>query len=134
MRDRGWLRELVSHAMRPGIGAVGARLLYPDGTVQHAGVVVGMGGVAGHVQVGAPGDDPGYFGWLMMTREVSAVTAACLAVSRRHFELAGGLDEKNLPVAFNDVDFCLRLREAGLRNIWTPHAELVHHRIQNSGQ
>jgi GT2 family glycosyltransferase len=124
---------MVSHAVRPGVGAVGARLLYPDGLVQHAGVVVGLGGVAGHVHIGAARDDPGYFGWLMLTREVSAVTAACLAVPRRHFDLVGGLDAKNLPVAFNDVDFCLRLRAAGLRIIWTPHAELVHHESKSRG-
>ncbi len=129
----GWLREMVQQAIRPGVGAVGARLLYPDGTLQHAGVVLGLGGAAGHGHVGAGGLDPGYFGQLMMTREVSAVTAACLAVPKPAFERVGGLDAANLPVAFNDVDFCLRLREAGLRIIWTPHAELVHHESKSRG-
>ncbi len=133
MPEPGWLREMVQLAVRPGIGAVGARLLYPDGTLQHAGVVLGLGGAAGHTHVGAGRDDPGYFGQLMMTREVSAATAACLAVPRAAFEAVGGLDAENLPVAFNDVDLCLRLRERGLRILWTPHAELVHHESKSRG-
>ena len=133
MSAPGWLREMVQLAVRPGIGAVGARLLYPDGTLQHAGVVLGLGGAAGHSHVGSQSGDPGYFGQLMMTREVSAVTAACMAVPRAAFEAVGGLDAANLPVAFNDVDFCLRLREAGLRIIWTPYAELLHHESKSRG-
>ncbi len=133
MTDPSWLREMVQLAIRPGVGAVGARLLYPDGTLQHGGVVLGLGGAAGHSQVGASRDDPGYFGSLRMTREVSAATGACLAVRREAFEAVGGLDEVNLPVAFNDVDLCLRLRAAGWRIIWTPHAELIHHESKSRG-
>jgi GT2 family glycosyltransferase len=133
MRDLGWLREMVARALVADVGAVGARLLYPDGTVQHGGVVLGMGGVAGHMHLGAARDDPGYFGQLMLAREVSAATGACLLVRRSAFLAVGGLDEENLPVAFNDVDLCLRLRAAGLRVVWTPHAELVHHESKSRG-
>ncbi|MBW8268568.1 glycosyltransferase family 2 protein [Caldovatus aquaticus] len=128
--DPGWLREMVSHAVRPEIGAVGCKLLYPNGCVQHGGVfLLGVetpSGVAGHHFVGAAGDAPGPFGQLALVRSVSAVTAACLAVRRGVFLEAGGLDEENLPVAFNDVDLCLRIRERGYRNLWTPFAVLRH--------
>ena len=124
--DPGWLRELVSQALRPEVGAVGAKLLYADGTLQHGGVVLGMGGVAGHYLTGAEREDSGNFGSLALVREVSAVTAACLALRREVFEAVGGLDAVNLPVAFNDVDFCLRIRAAGWRILWTPFAELYH--------
>ena len=133
MPSPGWLRAMVQHATRRGVGAVGARLLYPDGTVQHAGVVLGLGGAAGHTHVGSARDDPGHFGQLMMEREVSAATAACLAVPRAAFEAVGGLDAEHLPVAFNDVDLCLRLRERGYRIVWTPHAELIHHESKSRG-
>jgi O-antigen biosynthesis protein len=127
-----WLREMVSHAVRPDVGVVGAKLLYPDGTVQHAGVVLGVigpgegPGVAGHSNIGMARADVGYFGNNALTREVSAVTGACLAVRREVYLAAGGLDEANLAVAFNDVDLCLRIAAMGLRNIWTPFAELHH--------
>lgn len=127
--EGGWLREMVAHAVRPEVGAVGARLLYGDGRVQHGGVILGVGGVppvAGHLYVGAPRDDLGYFGHLQLTRNVSAVTGACLAMRREVFDRAGGLDEANLAVAFNDVDLCLKVRELGLSVVWTPKAELYH--------
>jgi GT2 family glycosyltransferase len=132
VRDGGWLREMVSHVLRPGVGTVGARLLYADGTLQHAGVVLGTGsfdggpGVAGHFGYGEPAAAPGYFAHSVLTRTVCANTAACLAVRREVFLEVGGLDEVNLPISFNDVDFCLRVRERGLRNVWTPFAELLH--------
>jgi O-antigen biosynthesis protein len=126
-QENGWLEEMVSHAVRPGIGAVGARLLYPDGTVQHAGIVLGLYGIAGHLHRRLPGRARGYFSRAHLVREVSAVTAACLAVRKAIFDEVGGFDEQNLAVSFNDVDFCLRLREKGYRNVWTPYAELVHH-------
>jgi GT2 family glycosyltransferase len=129
-----WLRELVSHAVRPDVGAVGAKLLYADGTLQHGGVVTGVGGVAGHYRLGTPRDDPGYFGSLAMVREVAAATAACLALRRDVFEAVGGLDEANLAVAFNDIDLCLRIREAGWRILWTPFAELYHLESASRGQ
>jgi len=131
MRD-DWLHELVSLSIRSDVGAVGAKLLYPDNTIQHGGVVLGTGGfdngpgVAGHYGLGLPNSDVGYHGNLALTREVTAVTGACLAVRKSAFAHVGGLDETNLAISFNDVDFCLRLRDAGLRNIWTPFAELYH--------
>jgi GT2 family glycosyltransferase len=130
--DPGWLREMVGHAMRRDVGAVGARLLFGDGTIQHAGVVLGVGqfeggpGIAGHFGFHAPSTDEGYHGQFVLTREVSAVTGACLALRRSVYEGVGGLDAVNLPVALNDVDLCLRIRALGLRIVWTPFAELLH--------
>jgi GT2 family glycosyltransferase len=121
-----WLEEMVSHALRPEVGAVGAKLLYPDGRVQHAGVVLGVGHGAGHFFHLAPREDVGYFGFLGLTRRVSAVTAACMALRRSIYLDVGGLDEDNLPVAFNDVDLCLRIGERGYAVVWTPYAELYH--------
>lgn len=130
--EAGWLREMVGHAMQPGTGCVGARLLYQDRTLQHAGVVLGIGGVAGHAHKHLPADQPGYFGRAVLPREVSAVTAACMLVSRQIYLDAGGLDE-GLKVAFNDVDFCMRLQMRGYRNIWTPYATLLHHESRTRG-
>lgn len=128
-----WLSELVSHAVRPNVGAVGARLLYPDGTVQHAGVVLGIGGVAGHLHVGAPGAHAGYQGHLKLARNVSAVTAACLAMRRAVYLEVGGMDAERLTVAFNDVDLCVKVRAAGYDIVWTPFAELHHHESASRG-
>ena len=124
--DRAWLREMVSHAARPDVGAVGAKLIYADGRLQHGGVVLGVGGVAGHYRVGERRNSAGPFGWLALTRTTSAVTGACLAVRREVYEEVGGLDAQNLAVGFGDVDLCLRIRECGYRNVWTPEAELYH--------
>jgi O-antigen biosynthesis protein len=121
-----WLREMASHAIRPGIGAVGAKLLYPDGTIQHGGITVGVGGVAGHQYLHRSGGEVGYFGHLKLVRTVTAVTGACLMLRRQAYLEAGGLDEVSLPVAFNDIDLCLKLVARGYRNVWTPHAELYH--------
>jgi O-antigen biosynthesis protein len=121
-----WLREMASHAIRPGIGAVGAKLLYPNGTIQHGGITVGVGSVAGHQYVNRSGDDIGYFGHLKLVRNVTAVTGACLMLRRQAYFDAGGLDEVSLPVAFNDIDLCLKLVAQGYRNVWTPFAELYH--------
>ncbi len=126
IRHPGWLREMVSHAIRPEIGAVGARLLFPNGRLQHAGTVLGLGGTAGHDMLHSPGRSPGPHDLLHVTRRVSAVTAACLAVRREAFLAVGGFDETGLRVAYNDVDLCLRLRASGLQNLVTPHAELTH--------
>jgi GT2 family glycosyltransferase len=128
-----WLTEMASHAVRPEIGAVGAKLYYGNNTVQHAGVIVGLGGVAGHSHKHYPREAPGYHRRLFLTHNVSAVTAACLVVRREAYCAVGGLDGVNLPVAFNDVDFCLRLQERGLRNLWTPYAELFHHESVSRG-
>lgn len=124
--NRGWLREMVSHAMRPEIGVVGAKLYNPDGTIHHAGVVIGMGEVACHHHEGFSRDARGYFCNLLLAGNPSAVTAACLAVRKDLYLAAGGLDEE-LARDFNDVDFCLRLGARGFRVLWTPYAELYHH-------
>lgn len=124
--DPGWLDAMVRQACRPEVGAVGAKLLYGDGTLQHAGVVVGLGGRAGHILRRRPGDTPGHLGRLRVAHEVAAVTAACLAVSREKYQAVGGFDAEAFPVDFNDVDFCLRLGAAGWKTVWTPDATLAH--------
>lgn len=132
-----WLREMVSLAVRPEIGAVGARLLFADGRIQHCGDVLGFGwpmGVAGHNGLLAARDDPGPNGSYVLTRSYSAVTAACLAVRRTIFDEVGGFDEVNLAVAFNDVDLCLRIREAGYRNLLAASAELYHLESASRGE
>jgi GT2 family glycosyltransferase len=125
--EPGWLRAMVEQAQRPEIGIVGARLLYPDNTIQHAGVILGPFGGSVHVFKRMPGDDPGFFNLPDVVRNVSAVTFACALIDRAVFAAIGGLDEVNLPVAFNDTDFCLRAREAGFEVLYTPHAALYHH-------
>lgn len=122
-----WLSEMVSLALQPGVGAVGARLWYPDKTLQHAGVILGVGGIAAHSHRGMPAGREGYAGRAALIQSLSAVTAACLVIQKSHYQKVGGLDEVHLKESFNDIDFCLRLREAGLRNVWTPYAELFHH-------
>ncbi|RYE61650.1 MAG: glycosyltransferase, partial [Oxalobacteraceae bacterium] len=129
-----WLSEMVSIALQPGVGAVGAKLWYPDGTLQHGGVILGVGGVASHAHKHLARGHKGYFGRADLIQSFSAVTAACLVISRANYEIVHGLDEINLKIAFNDVDFCLRLRELGLRNVWTPYAELFHHESATRGE
>ncbi|WP_233101776.1 glycosyltransferase family 2 protein [Variovorax sp. IB41] len=128
-----WLHEMVSLALQPGVGAVGAKLLYPDMTIQHGGVVLGIGGMAGHAHKHLPSTIAGHGGRAQLVQNFSAVTAACLVVRKALYEQVGGLNEKELGVAYNDVDFCLRLREAGYRNVWTPYAELLHHESASRG-
>ncbi len=129
---RDWMTGLIEQAQRPEVGAVGCRLLYPDGAVQHAGVVLGMHVLAGHVMCGLPGDEPGYLGWAKVVRDTSAVSTACMMTRRAVFEELGGFDEE-YAVAFNDVDFCLRLRRAGYSVVYTPFTELVHHESRTRG-
>lgn len=129
-----WLAEMVGHLQQPGVGVVGAKLYYPDGRVQHAGDTVGPGGCANHLHSLIARDDPGYCNRAAVAQELSAVTAACLLTKRDLYERLGGLDEKHLPVAFNDVDYCLRVREAGYKVVWTPHAELYHHESVSRGK
>jgi GT2 family glycosyltransferase len=126
--EPGWLKVMAALAVRPDVGAVGAKLFYPDGRLQHAGIVLGLGPqkVAGHEFRGAPGDSPGPQNRLLLTRRASAVTAACMLVERSKFEEVGGFDAEAFPVAFNDVDLCLRLAQRGHNTIWTPHARLMH--------
>lgn len=128
-----WLTEMVSHAIRPEVGCVGAKLYYSNDTIQHAGVILGIGGVAGHSHKHFPHDSRGYFGRLSLVQNVSAVTAACLLIRKEVFDEVDGLNETDLTVAFNDVDFCLRVRELGYRNLWTPYAELYHHESISRG-
>lgn len=128
-----WLSEMVSLALQPGIGAVGARLWYPDGTLQHGGVVLGVGGIGSHSHKALPKGQHGYFGRAALIQSFSAVTAACLVVRKASYQAVGGLDENHLKVAYNDVDFCLRLRDSGFRNVWTPFAELIHHESATRG-
>jgi glycosyltransferase involved in cell wall biosynthesis len=131
--DPGWLTEMVSHAARPEVGAVGARLWFPDGTLQHGGVVLGLGGVAGHAFPRIPKGHPGYFNRAMLQQNCSAVTGACMAVRREVFQELRGFDEVNLGVTFNDIDFCLRLTERGYRIVFTPYANLIHHESASRG-
>lgn len=122
-----WLDEMMGHAIRPEIGAVGAKLLYPNGAIQHGGVLVGQHGAADAAQRAFGGDEDGYFQSAMVVQSVSAVTAACMVVRRADYLTVGGMDAENFSVAFNDVDLCLKLRQLGRRILWTPHARLYHH-------
>lgn len=137
--DGDWLSEMVGHALRPDIGCVGAKLLYPDDTVQHAGVLVGSGSdapdaIAAHYLRGIPRDAPGYANRAIVTHQLSAVTAACLVIRKNTFLQVGGLDAEHLAVTYNDVDFCLRVGDMGLRQVWTPHAMLYHHESVSRGR
>ena len=122
----GWLRAMVAQACRPEIGAVGAKLYYGDGTIQHGGVILGIGGVGAHAHRRFPADHSGSMNRLKLTQSFSAVTAACLVMRKALFTAVGGFDAEHLAVAFNDVDLCLKLGTQGYRNIWTPQAELYH--------
>ncbi|WP_242698628.1 glycosyltransferase family 2 protein [Alteromonas sp. 5E99-2] len=132
--NREWLSEMVSHALRTEIGCVGAKLYYPNNTIQHAGVILGIGGVAGHSHKYFHRSEPGYFTRLQLVQNMSAVTGACLVVRKSIFEEVGGLNERDLTVAFNDVDFCLKVHAAGYRNLFTPWAELYHHESISRGE
>jgi len=131
--SEGWLNEMVGHAARPGIGAVGAMLYYPDNTIQHAGVVLLETGIAGHLYAGNKRGIDGYCERACLVQNISAVTAACLVVRASIYRDVGGLDDKNLPISFNDVDFCLKIREIGFRNLWTPFAEFYHNESASRG-
>lgn len=128
-----WLAILATQALRPDVGAVGARLLYPDGSIQHAGVVIGIGGGAGHAHRFLRPDEEGYFHRHSLPQFVTAVTGACLVVMRDRFLAAGGLDEVNFPVAFNDVDLCLRLNQKGWQSFYEPRATLIHYESVSRG-
>lgn len=122
-----WLTMMAEHVQRPEVGAVGPKLLYPDDTVQHAGIVVGVGGIAEHAFRGLPAEAPGVCRQLQTTRNYSAVTGACLLTRREVFDEVGGFDEERLPVTFSDVDLCLKMRRAGYRVVYVPFAKLYHH-------
>jgi glycosyltransferase involved in cell wall biosynthesis len=127
-----WLEIMVSYAQQKRIGAVGVKLLYPDDTVQHAGVIVGLGGIAGHSFVGSYKDDPGYFNYIQSVNNNSAVTAACLMCRKEVFDTVGGMDE-TFEVEYNDVDFCLKIMEAGYNNVYLPQVELYHYESATRG-
>lgn len=129
----GWLDEMAAQALRPEIGCVGAMLYYPNDTIQHAGAVIGLGGVAGHAFRDFPRGTDGRFNRARLVQNYSAVTAACLVIRKVIYEQVGGFDEHELAVAFNDIDFCLKVRAAGYRNLWTPFAELYHHESATRG-
>jgi len=133
VRKTDWLATLAREALRDEVGAVGARLLYPDGRIQHAGVVIGVGGAAAHAHRGLCPDEEGYFHRHSLPQFVSAVTAACMVVRRDRFDAVGGFDAENFAVSFNDVDLCLRLAEQGWRSLYEPRATLVHHESVSRG-
>jgi GT2 family glycosyltransferase len=128
-----WLSEMVSLCSRDEVGCVGAKLYYPNDTLQHAGVILGLGGVAGHSHKYFDKAQDGYFKRLKIRQNLSAVTAACLAVRKDVYNQVNGLNEEDLTVAFNDVDFCLKVQAAGYKNVWTPYAELYHHESISRG-
>lgn len=128
-----WLETLSSWALRPDIGAVGTRLIYPSGLLQHAGVVIGLGGYAAHNDRNARPGEPGYLGKLAATREVSAVTAACMAIEKAKFDSVRGFDEQAFPIELSDMDLCLRLRAAGWTTICLSEPVLVHHESATRG-
>jgi len=128
-----WLSEMVGHVLRPEVGVVGARLWYSDDTIQHAGIILGMEGFAGHGHRYLPKGNVGYCARASLTQSFLAVTGACLVVKKSIYEAVGGLNEIELQVACNDIDFCLKVREMGYRNIWTPYAELYHHESSTRG-
>lgn len=131
--DADWLKEMVSCLAYPSTGVVGARLLYPNGTLQHAGVIVGLGAAAGHWFCGMPGDYKGPMGRLEVRQSLAAVTGACMLVTRACLKAVGGLDEENFAIAYNDTDFCMRAGRAGFRVVWTPFATLYHHESASRG-
>jgi GT2 family glycosyltransferase len=127
-----WLEELLGYGMRPDVGIVGARLYYGDDTIQHAGVILGLGGMAGHAFVQYPKYNPGYFCRIITAQDLSAVTAACMLVRRQVYEEVGGLSV-DLAVAFNDIDFCLKVRNAGYLVVYNPYVELYHYESKSRG-
>ena len=130
--DPDWLSEMLSWAIQPETGCVGAKLWYPNGTLQHGGVILGVNGLAGHAHRGISKIDNGYAGRAVVAQNLSAVTGACMLVRRSIYLAVGGLDEA-FAVAYNDIDFCLRVQDAGYKNVWTPYAEMVHHESATRG-
>jgi GT2 family glycosyltransferase len=133
MINKSSIEELVAFCMRQDVGAVGARLYYYDNTIQHAGVVVGLGGIAGHIFLNTPREQAGYFARIVTQQNYSAVTGACIMVRKHIFDEVGGFDEK-LAIAFNDVDLCLKIREKGYLIVYNPYAELYHYESKTRGK
>jgi len=128
-----WIESLLEHSQRPEVGAVGGKLIYGNNKIQHAGVIIGIAGFAGHAHRHIHRDLPGYMSRLKLIQNVSAVTAALLMVKKDLYLDVGGLDEDNLSVALNDVDFCLRLRQRGLLNVYSPYCEAYHYESASRG-
>jgi len=128
-----WIEAMLEHSQRETIGCVGAKLYFPNDTIQHAGVIIGLGGYAGHSHKMYPRDNPGYFNRLNVVQNLSAVTAACLMIKKRLYQEVGGMDEVQFKVAYNDVDFCLRVMEKGYYNLFTPYAQMYHHESVSRG-
>jgi GT2 family glycosyltransferase len=124
---------MLEHSQREEVGCVGAKLYFPNDTIQHAGIIIGLGGYAGHSHKMYPRESAGYFNRLMVVQNLSAVTAACLMIKKRIYQEINGMDEIKFKVAYNDVDFCLRVREKGYLNIFTPYAEMYHHESISRG-
>ncbi|XZG71928.1 rhamnan synthesis F family protein [Chitinibacteraceae bacterium HSL-7] len=124
--DGGWLDAMLNHAQRPEVGAVGAKLVYPDGRIQHAGVVMGLRGPADHPGIGLPGDAPGYMNRFLVDQNYAVVTAACMMVRKSVYEAVGGMDEDAFKVSYNDVDLALKIRAEGWLTVWTPYALVMH--------
>ncbi len=133
MKSDHWLRSMLGYAQQDDMGAVGVKLFYPDSTIQHGGVIIGQGGVAGHSHQFENGSSMGYFSRLVIPSNYSAVTAACLLVSKEKYDKVGGLEEEALAVAFNDVDFCLKLRAQGYRNVCLCQVEGIHGESKTRG-
>ncbi|WP_082484560.1 glycosyltransferase family 2 protein [Pseudomonas sp. Leaf129] len=132
--DKNWLKEMVSELLRPRVGIVGAKLLWPNNMVQHGGVVIGINNLAAHVGNTLNDCDAGYLATNLITRKQSAVTAACMLFQKSTYEDVAGFDEVNFPVAFNDIDLCLRVAEIGLNIVWTPFAKLTHAESASRGK
>lgn len=124
--DELWLDKLLNHGLRPEVGVTGAKLLYPDGKIQHAGVIMGLRGPADHPFIGSENTRSGYMNRLLVDQNYVVVTAACMLIRKSIYEQVGGLDEDNFTVSYNDVDLCLKVREAGYLTVWTPHAVVMH--------
>ena len=131
--SKDWLELMIGYSQQKEIGAVGGRLYYEDKTIQHAGIIVGLSGIAGNMLVNLPYGEKAYFGREAATRNVAAVTGACLLCRRELYEEVGYMDEENFKVAFNDVDFCLKLLSKGYRNVYIPYVELYHYESKTRG-
>lgn len=129
-----WLEEMVGQLLQTNVGIVGAKLYFPNNQIQHAGDLVGIAGIANHAHSFLDRNAVGYCQRAIVAQELSAVTAACLITWKSIYQQLGGLDAEHLTVAFNDVDYCLRVRQAGYRIVWTPHAELYHHESVSRGK
>ena len=128
-----WIESLLEFSQREHVGVVGGKLYYPDGKVQHAGIIIGIGGIAGHSHKNSEGGFHGYFSRPHLVQNLSALTGACFMVKRDIYDKVAGLDAENLKIAFNDVDFCLRIREKGYLNVFTPYCEAYHHESVSRG-